>query len=129
MTFPANLKIHIWNQAKCFSNVDHIEDKDKKPRSLKIVQLSLSTTIEAYKIPHVHSHDSWLYIFDNKTTQSKIFVKNYFQTFSNLAINSHVYAALLDDQSITLFDVYKKAPKMDVTFEEVQIYLKLYQWY
>ena len=94
-------------------------------RSLNLIPWSSATKFKP-KIQLGHAYDSWLFIFES--TLDKVMIKNYFATFSNLTFNSRIYVASVDGQTATFFDVYKKASGMEVIFEEVQIFLKLYEW-
>ena len=54
-------------------------------------------------------------------TQGRVSIANYFEKFTNLKLDTIVDAAIGNNESITFYDVYRKAPWMDLTIKEVTL--------
>ena len=74
-------------------------------------------------------HDFWLFIFENnnETFQSNS-LHQYFKEFSSIILTTHIYSAIVTNESIRLFEVYRKQIGMDLIIKEVTyfwLYLNL----
>ena len=68
-------------------------------------------------------HDFWLFIFENnnETFQSNS-LHQYFKEFSSIILTTHIYSAIVTNESIRLFEVYRKQIGMDLIIKEVKFF-------
>ena len=68
-----------------------------------------------------------MFIFNFSTkAQSLDRLEQYFDQFSNLQFNSHVFAAVLNEVHVSFYDIYRKAPGLDISVKEVGVLIPIH---
>ena len=119
-------------------------NRRSRPETLNIILDPYTTDLTA----DIGKKDSsWLFIFtstnsnssnnnnnssSSSKTPNKEFLQNYFRHSPEIKLDSRVYAAMLSYDVLLMFEVYRKAPGMEVIAKEVmftQASLKYYFLY
>jgi len=68
-----------------------------------------------------HNEQDWLLLFpSNGSPEDVDIAENIFEKLTNLTFSSNVFVAFITNQSVGLFEVYRKAPQLSVTVQEVR---------
>ena len=100
-----------------FRNKYDLEKKRLRQNCLNLITepFSFDVTIQTFE-----QYENWMFVFNiSNETLAMQQLDEYFKQFTSLQFNSRVFAALQTDGQISFFDVYRKAPGLDVTVKEV----------